>query len=183
MHSSRNLSTYLSVHPSASSCDSRAGTILSCPQVSPQDELKELWAQNNSVFTSAFETEPDWVFLVGHPSILTEFQPISGCCWLLSPFTVHHRTRNPYERKTFWTEIFFCFWFDLSLNFSPLLLSWLYVCSCQKSVANTIGNSVVWIQGAFEYLWDFVCFWPGMGREGGPHARQQLARCGHPEGG
>ena len=88
MHSSRNLSTYLSVHPSASSCDSRAGTILSCPQVSPRDELKELWAQNNSVFTSAFETEPDWVFLVGHPSILTEFQPISGCCWLLSPFTV-----------------------------------------------------------------------------------------------
>ena len=87
MHSSRNLSTYLSVHPSASSCDSRAGTILSCPQVSPQDELKELWAQNNSVFTSAFE-RARLGFPGGHPSILTEFQPISVCCWLLSPFTV-----------------------------------------------------------------------------------------------
>ena len=123
MHSVSKVSTYLSVNPSASSCDSRAGTILSCPQVSPQDELKELWAQNNSVFTSAFETEPDWVFLVGHPSILTEFQPISGCCWLLSPFTVLLFITEPeiqMKEKHSEKKSFLVFWFDLSLNFSSL---------------------------------------------------------------
>ena len=90
-----------------------------------------------------------------------------------------------------WTSFVLEFWgsiwvlFSLCEYFSSSSeYFWDSVCISPVGIATACQGAVGEVQDKknTKILNTKKCIWPGMGRHGGRHAWQQLARCGHPEG-
>lgn len=132
-------------------------------------------------FSRRLLREPDGVFVVGHQFWQSFNQ-------LASAKSFHHRTKNPNERKIFWTEmssrkIWCTAWLVcLSLSVSSLSFGCLLIpdIPLQWNWQSCCLNQDFW--GCIWIVVRFCVLLTRHGEGGGRHARQQLARCGHPEG-